>query len=235
MPFLTAEWRRLIMANYAVSPEILSPWLPRGTEIDLHEGVCYVSIVGFLFRDVRIKGVPIPLHRTFEEVNLRFYVRHFADGEWRRGVVFVRELVPRHAITLVANTVYRENYRTVPMTHGWYETDDHLEVSYRWKQGHWQELRVRAEKDPVPITVGSNEEFITEHYWGYARYDEQQTNEYAVTHPRWQIYPVTDYTINVDCGAVYGPEFAHLTDTTPDSVFLAEGSEIAVMEGVRVG
>lgn len=235
MPFLSAEWRRLIMANYVVDPQLLVPWVPTGTEIDVHDGNCYASLVGFLFRDTKVRGVPIPFHRTFEEVNLRFYVRYKADDGWRRGVVFVRELVPRAMISLVANTVYRENYRTVPMEHRWFETDDELEISYRWKKVTWHEMRVRAENRPHPIAVGSHEEFITEHYWGYAKWDEKQTTEYEVRHPRWEVYPIIDYAIDVDCAAVYGPEFGHLTDAEPYSVLLAEGSEVEVMEGGRIG
>ena len=112
--FLTAEWRKLIMANYVVPEESLRPYLPAGTELDLYQGQPYVSLVGFLFQNTRLKSIPIPFHRTFEEINLRFYVQHTTStGERRRGVVFIRELVPRLALSLVANTIYGENYATV--------------------------------------------------------------------------------------------------------------------------
>ena len=233
--FLTAEWRKLIMANYAVDPAILAPYVPRGTELDAWEGVCYASLVGFLFEDVRVKGIAVPFHRTFEEVNLRFYVRYRSSEGWRRGVVFVKEIVPLHAITLVANTLYRENYQTLPMRHSWEITDEELAISYEWKLGNdWQTLALRAHNNPTPILPGSAEEFITEHYWGYARYNDTTTNQYEVTHPRWDVYPVIDHTINIDCGRVYGEEFSGMTDAEPVSVFLAEGSEISVKSGGRV-
>ena len=118
--FLTAEWRKLIMANYVVPEDSLRPHLPVGTELDLYQGRCYVSLVGFLFQNVRLKSVPVPFHRTFEEINLRFYVqRTKSTGEQHRGVVFISEFVPRLALTLVANMVYGENYvRFQPATTG---------------------------------------------------------------------------------------------------------------------
>ncbi|HXO77685.1 MAG TPA: DUF2071 domain-containing protein, partial [Puia sp.] len=88
--FLTAEWRKLIMANYPVDPADLTSLLPVRTELDRWDGEVYVSLVGFQFREVRIRGLPIPFHTRFPEVNLRFYIR-FKEGEtWKRGVVFVR-------------------------------------------------------------------------------------------------------------------------------------------------
>ena len=101
-PFLTANWRYLAMLNFAVDPKILEPLVPSETELDFHEGQTFLSVVGFLFLDTRVIGMPIPLHRDFEEVNLRFYVRRKSADQWRRGVVFVRELVPRAAIAIVA-------------------------------------------------------------------------------------------------------------------------------------
>lgn len=230
MPFLTAQWRKLAFANYPVDPAILEPYVPYGTELDFWGGNCYLSLVGFMFTDVKLLGLPIPFHTKFEEVNIRFYVRRKTIDGWKRGVVFVREIVPKPAITFVANMVYGENYQTLPMRHAWGRTPDGQQtVAYEWKKaGQWQSFRLTIEAETVPITDGSEEEFITEHYWGYAAATEYWTNEYEVTHPRWGLYPVLDHQIEVDFGLVYGPEFAFLNERTPTSVFLAEGSEITV-------
>jgi uncharacterized protein len=166
--FLTAEWRKLIMANYVISPKLLEPYLPEGTVLELYEDRCYVSLVGFLFQDTKIKSIAIPFHRTFEEVNLRFYVQHTtATGERRRGVVFISELVPRFALSLVANTVYGENYATMSMRHEWNEMETEHVVAYRWRhRSRWNELKVTAGLQEEAIEAGSAEEFFTEHYWG---------------------------------------------------------------------
>jgi uncharacterized protein YqjF (DUF2071 family) len=233
--FLTAEWRKLIMANYVVAPEVLEAHVPVGTELDLFEGRCYVSLVGFLFQNTRLKSVPVPFHRTFEEVNLRFYVQHVtAAGERRRGVVFIGELAPRFALSLLANALYGEHYSTVPLRHDWRETGEQRSVAYRWKyRGRWNELRVSAAAEAEAIAAGSAEEFFTEHYWGYTKRGTW-TSEYAVLHPRWKTYPIVDHLIDVDFGSLYGSEFASLAGREPESILLAEGSEIEVRSGERL-
>lgn len=233
--FLTAEWRKLIMANYVVAEELLLPYLPQGTELDKYDGRCYVSLVGFLFQNTRLKSIPIPFHRTFEEVNLRFYVRHTkSTGERRRGVVFLSELVPRFALSLVANTIYGENYATVPLRHHWEQNTEQLSVSYQWRhKSRWNELQVKAAVRPQAIEANSAEEFFTEHYWGYTKRGAW-TSEYEVLHPRWMMYPIVQHSIDVDFGALYGKEFASLATRAPESILLAEGSEIEVRGGERL-
>lgn len=224
----------MVLANYTVDPAILKPYIPFGTELDLWKGKCYVSLVGFMFVNTRVKGIKIPFHVNFEEVNLRFYVRHFDDGNWKRGVVFIKEIVPRAAITFVANTLYKENYHTMPMKHIWFEDERSLNVIYEWYFGEkWHKLSVNASPTLIDLIPGSEEEFITEHYWGYAKDGEMKSSEYEVTHPQWKTYPINRHSIDIDFGAIYGDEFTILNDRKPDSVMLAEGSEITV-ENKRV-
>lgn len=223
------------MANYAVDQKLLLPFLPAHTELDLWNNTCYVSLVGFMFQNTRVMGFRIPFHINFEEVNLRFYVRHFDNGEWKRGVVFLKELVPKAAITFVANTLYGEHYETCPMDHEWKTTAEEIAVSYKWKkQGAWNMIRINTGIHALPIAAGSEEEFITEHYWGYTRISETKTSAYAVEHPRWNVYATKDVLIHVDFGATYGEPFRFLNDEKPVSVFLAEGSAIEVKKGKQL-
>ena len=232
--FLTAEWRKLALAQYAVDREILLKYLPPNTELDDWQGKYYVSLVGFMFIDVKLRGLNIPFHTNFEEVNLRFYVRYKDGEEWKRGVVFIKEIVPLPAITFVANTIYKENYQTLPMNHVWIEQEHQLEVDYLWKSNKkWNKFSVTTSSKAQEILIGSEEEFITEHYWGYTKIGANRTSEYGVEHPRWEAYPIKDYSIDVDFGINYGREFAFLSNTKPNSVMLAEGSEIRVMKGKK--
>jgi uncharacterized protein YqjF (DUF2071 family) len=234
--FLTASWRKLIMAQYAIDPATLTPHLPPGLELDLYQNKCYVSLVGFLFDRVRLKRLAIPFHTSFEEVNLRFYVtRTERDGTRKRGVVFIREFVPRAAITLVASSLYEEPYTTLPMRHTIAATPAALNVSYAWRHsGRWHSLAVEASPTPQPIAPGSEEEFLTEHYWGYTKRTRGNTSEYGVLHPRWSIYPIRSFAIEADFATLYGPTFAHLNHTEPASVLLAEGSDVSVLTGTRL-
>ena len=203
--------------------------VPFGTELDQWDNKNYVSLVGFMFLNTKVLGLKIPFHINFEEVNLRFYVRHKYKGEWRRGVVFIKEIVPKYAITFVANNLYGEHYHTMKMKHQWEEKQDSRHVKYDWlcKQ-KWQSFGVQADLQSKPMIPGSEEEFITEHFWGYTKINKNKTTEYEVSHPSWEVYPVHSYDIQVDYGLVYGNEFSFLNHLEPNSVMLAEGSKIAV-------
>ncbi len=119
MTFLKARWENLILVNYCIDPKLLTPYIPNGTELDLYNNKCYVSLVGFLFKDVKVLGLKIPGYINFEEVNLRFYVKRKVNNTWRRGVVFIKEIVPKSLITVIANTIYNEHYETRKMSHDW--------------------------------------------------------------------------------------------------------------------
>lgn len=233
--FLTAQWRNLLMANYAIDPTILKPYVPCHTELDDFNGVHYVSLVGFLFQDVKVRGIAIPFHTTFEEVNLRFYVHFKEENAWKRGVVFMKEIVPRRAITFVANTLYGENYATHPMKHVWAFEKDAVQVEYHWKVGmEWNYVKAIASPEATPIIKDSAEEFITEHYWGYTAVNERCTGVYEVAHPQWNIHAVKSHDIKCDAAKFYGNAFAQPLSKPPQSVFLADGSPIKVMHGSRL-
>ncbi|MEJ7611166.1 MAG: DUF2071 domain-containing protein [Ferruginibacter sp.] len=228
--FLTAEWNNLIMANYVIDPALLAPYLPVRTELDLYKGKCYVSLIGFMFEQTTVLGIRIPFHVNFEEVNLRFYVRFKEDGVWKRGAVFIKEIVPKRAISFVANNLYNEKYITLPMMHYYREEENRIELGYHWKyRGSWNKLEAITETDAIPMQQGSKEEFISEHYWGYSRFNARTTIEYGVAHVPWYIHPVKDYTIVCDFEKLYGPAFAFMNNNIPDSVFMAKGSPISIM------
>ncbi len=216
------------MANYSVDKKILEKFLPAKTEIDLRNDICYLSLVGFMFKNTKVKGIKIPFHVNFEEVNLRFYVRFNDNGEWKRGVVFIKEIVSKPILSFAANAVYRENYETMPMSHSWTTSEDRLTVEYKWKKSKWNSLKVIADRKTNLIKEGSEEEFITEHYWGYTKISYDRTSEYGVEHPKWEVYNTKEYFIDVNFGEIYGNDFNFLMTEKPVSVFLAEGSEIKV-------
>ncbi|HTF90376.1 MAG TPA: DUF2071 domain-containing protein, partial [Planctomycetota bacterium] len=207
-PLLTAAWRELAMLNFEVDPRLLEPRVPAGTELDAWQGSTLVSVVGFLFEDTRLLGVPIPWHRNFEELNLRFYVRRRGAEGWRRGVVFVKEIVPRAAIARVARALYNEPYVALPMGHAIDEQGTVRRVSYSWSfRGREDSLRVEVEGEPCAIVDGSAEEFIAEHYWGYTRQRDGSTLEYQVEHPRWRIWRAREAKLDCNVRELYGSEF----------------------------
>jgi uncharacterized protein YqjF (DUF2071 family) len=238
--FLTGAWRWLVMLNFEVDPTILQSRVPRGTVLDQHNGKTYVSLVGFLFRDTRVLGAPIPGHRDFEEVNLRFYVRRELENEVRRGVVFVREIVPRSAVAAVARWTYNEPYITLPMRHTITPPqpvgeEAPREAAYQWQwRGRWNELRLSPTGEGALPAAGSHEEFITEHYFGYTKQRDGSTIEYRVEHPTWRQWKAAEATFDVDVATLYGEEFAPFIKGTPASALFADGSPIVVRRPVRL-
>ena len=229
MSFLTAQWNDLALFNYEIDPELLKEYVPIGTEIDLWNNKCYISLIGFMFEEVKILGMKIPLHTNFEEVNLRFYVKRLENGIWKRGVVFIKEIVPKRAISIVANTLYKEHYQTLRMRNSRSENETSKIFKYSWRKNKkWNSIEMITAKNPIPIDINSEAEFITEHYFGYTKYNNAKTVEYGVTHPRWEQLEVLNYTIDVDFISTYGNEFSFLQDLKPTSAMLAKGSKITI-------
>jgi uncharacterized protein YqjF (DUF2071 family) len=235
--FLTAAWRHLAMLNYEVPRRLLEPLVPAGTELDAFDGVVLTSVVGFRFLDTRVLGIPIPWHRDFDEVNLRFYVRgRDDDGAWHRAVVFIRELVPRRAIALVARWRYNEPYLAVPMRH-----DLALEhaakgapgrAAYSWRMhGRWHRLEVGTAGLPAVPKPGSEAEFVAEHYWGYTTQRDGSSMKYQVAHPPWRVWDAAAAELDCDVRTVYGAGFAEYLSGPPRSALLAEGSPVTVYQG----
>ena len=231
IPFLTAEWRDLLILNYEVAPDRLRPCLPAGTALDLYEGKALVSFVGFRFLHTRLRGIPIPGHTDFDEMNLRFYVtRTLPDGTVRRGVTFLGEIVPRRAIAAMARTIYGEPYQRRAMRH---RLEDGLAYECRIG-GKWQGIRGRAVGPWRLATEDPAAAFITEHYWGYTRRSDTRTDEYAVRHPVWRVRDALDASCTLDLAATYGPALHGLIRPVVHSAHVAEGSAVEVHHGTRL-
>jgi uncharacterized protein YqjF (DUF2071 family)/predicted DCC family thiol-disulfide oxidoreductase YuxK len=227
--FLTAQWRDLLMLTYEIDPLVLEPLVPAGTVLDQWRGQTLVSVVGLRFKDTRVRGVAVPLHRDFDEVNLRFYVRrHLPDGELRRGVVFVRELVPRTAVAWLARLVYNEPYRAVPMRSATAGSAAGR-IVYEWRAGGgWQRLAATAIGTPVVPGPGSAAAFVTEHFWGYTRQRDGGTLEYEMAHPAWRVRQAEQPVLDADVAGLYGAAFVSALSGPPTSALIAEGSAVTV-------
>lgn len=231
--FLTAEWKHLLMLNYAVDPSLLAPLVPAGTELDSHNGKTYLSLIGFEFNKTRLRGVRVPFHQSFEEINLRFYVRR---GD-RRGVVFIRELVPKFAVAAIARFAFNENYSSMPMSHriGLDVNGDVIAAEYAWGRDAARcTMRVETSGKSYLPQAGSLSEFITEHYWGYAAQKNGGCLEYEVKHPQWRVREAVRHEFAGDASGVYGAQFAQVLRREADSGFLAEGSDVTVFAGAKI-
>ncbi len=230
--FLEAKWRDLVMLSWSLDPAVLAPRVPAGTELDLFEGRCFVSLVAFRFEDTVVCGIPIPWHRDFEEINLRFYGTHREGSELRHAVVFIKEIVPRAAIAFVARVVYGEPYEAMPTTSEVQEDAGGKTASYSWRQGERaHSVSMECGSTAALPAPGSMEEFIAEHYWGYTAHGGSSSTEYRVEHPQWTVRAAKAASCKIDAASLYGAEFAAVLSGPPESAFLAEGSEIKVHTG----
>jgi uncharacterized protein YqjF (DUF2071 family) len=237
--FLTSAWRHLVLLTLEVEARVLLPRLPAGLELDLHEGRALVSLVGFQFLETRVLGVPLPFLQRFEEVNLRFYVRREAPEGPRRGVVFVKEVVPRWPIAAGARWFFNEPYRTMPMRH---RTD--LEegtprpggtFAYEWKAaGRWNRLAAQVGAPLGLAAPDSGPEFVVERYWGYTRQRDGSTVEYRVRHPPWRLWAGLAPALEVDFEGLYGLNALGPRTGEPWSALIADGSAVTVSRGTRV-
>jgi uncharacterized protein len=225
--FLTAEWNNLLMLNYAVDASLLKPLVPPGTELDSFEGKTYISLVGFEFNRTRVLGFAVPFHQNFEEVNLRFYVRRGA----KRGVVFIRELVPLYMVAAIARWAFNENYSCVPMWH----RIEAGNAEYAWKLGSARcVMSIETAGESFLPPEGSVSQFITEHYWGYASQKGGGCLEYEVQHPPWSVWNAKTASFSGNVDALYGAQFAQVLKREPDSAFLAKGSPVTVFRGAKI-
>ena len=231
LPFLSADWRTLALLNYAVDPELLRPFVPRGVELDSWRGIHFVSLVGFLFRRTRVFGVPVPLHGEFEEVNLRFYVVRRAAGGDRHGVTFLREIVAPPAVALGAKVSYNEPYvvRSTRRALRFDAADAPRHVEYGWGPAHAAcTIDVETTGDGALPASGSQEEFLSARHWGYTRQRDGGTIEYEVPHARWRVWASASATLTGSLEDVFPGEFASVLGAPPASAFVAEGSGVTV-------
>lgn len=225
------------MLNFSIEPKLLRKYLPAGTETDQWDGTTFISLVAFRFLNTKVRGLAIPFHRHFEEINLRFYVRSHGPEGWRRGVVFVREVVPRRAIANIARWLYNENYQACPTRSTIVDPSDAHSgsVEYGWKHGgQWLTVGAQFTGKPDLPAPNSQEEYITEHYWGYSSQRDGSTMEYQVEHPQWRVWSAAETTLDGDFIGFYGSEFADALTSPPSSVFVADGSPVNVRKGKRL-
>lgn len=227
--FLKANWENIIMANYKIDSKILEPFIPKGVELDLFDGKCYVSLVGFMFKKTKLFNIPIPHFGTFEEINLRFYVIRKDGNQIKRGVVFINETIPYPIVAWMANKLYKEHYTVIPTKHEISNVDNTIKIKFDWLLNKkWNSIYVEASDECFPMKSNSLENFIYEHYYGYTKVDADKTLEYKLQHPSWNTFKVLDYKIDCDFEAMYGKAFSVLNQTKPEAVFIAEGSSVKV-------
>jgi uncharacterized protein len=227
--FLSAKWENLIIITFKTSPDNLIKFLPYGLELDTINGEAFISIVAFDFNDTKVKGISIPFINNFPEINLRYYVRK----NDKRGVVFIKEFVPKSLVALVAKLIYNEPYEKIDMSCS-SEINSKIKIVHEFtKDSNDYSIILTAENKPYLPMEDTMEHFLKEHSFGFGKMNGR-TTQYEVHHPVWEIYPVLDYAYNVDFGKLYGSDFEFLNAQQPVNVLFAKGSEVKVFTHQKI-
>lgn len=226
---LTADWTNLLIATFEADKRLLREYIPSKTELNDWNGKYYMSLLGFMFSRPVIASIPSPFYRCFEEINLRFYVRHKSRSGWRNGVVFIKEIAPSKLIGLTAKWLYHENFISLPMTHAFTSNDRESKTAYYWDTGHeWNHLELATginPREPVPYSL---ESFTRDHYYAYTRQSPGKTREFEIEHPPWRIYPAISFDMKLDAATIYGKQFVDYFKQPPSTSFLMDGSRTNV-------
>ncbi len=225
--YLQAQWKHLVLANYAVPDSVLEPYLPDNCELDKYEGSAYLSLVAFQFKETKVYGLKWPGYTNFPEYNLRFYIK--LNGV--RGVCFIREYVPSKLIAWIARSVYNEPYKAANLQDIVESNAETIAAQYSLNdQGATFNVVVKGNNSPYEPPSDSIEHFFKEHELGVGRSKSGETVTYNVHHPIWRVYPIQEYALSIDWERVYGQQFSFLQGREPNSLCFAEGSEITVFK-----
>lgn len=227
--FLSANWNDIVMINYEAPKDCLIPYIPYGTELDDFEGKFYVSLVGFKFLKSKIFNVAIPFLGSFDEVNLRFYVKRKVNNEIRRGVVFISEIVPFKTVAILANVLYKEHYLACKMESDINIKNDSKHLKYGWQflnENYF--IKATFSNKCQELYPNTHSYFIYEHYYGYTKVNDKTTWEYKVNHATWKINEVIDFDVKCDFDKVYGNNFSFLNEQKPHSIYNAIGSRVTI-------
>lgn len=227
IPFLTAAWRHLLFVNFVAEPGHLIPSLPPGTELDLYDGRAMVSLVGLRFIRTKVIGVPVPFLGAFDQVDLRFCVlRRSPNGDVRRGVVFLRELVPQSVLAFAARLTLHEPFEAAALRssvpYGGFDATGRIE--YTWQlENQWYVIDALTKGKPGTPEPGSETGWLAHRLWSYTRHPDGSTLEFEFSHPRWRTWDVTPDRVRIDAEAL---RLAPALSGRPHSAFVAEGSKI---------
>jgi uncharacterized protein len=222
---LTAHWTNLVTATFETDKHFLQKYLPAKTELNDWNARYFMSIVAFLFEKPRLLGIPSPFYNSFEEINLRFYVRRKLNNEWRKGVVFIKEIAPYYIPAQTAKWLYRENFISVPMKHEFINSNKLMYRSYACKiSKEWNYLNMESACIHTETGLGDVENFIRDHYWAYTRKGSNKTLEFQIEHPPWKIFPAIKFDMHLDTGTIYGEQFKDYFAEKPVDAFLMDGS-----------
>jgi hypothetical protein len=105
LPFdANTVWAEAVSVNVRVQPQALRPLIPAVFDLDLHDGMAYVSLTASRLKDFGVSVLPPALRMNFYQATYRAHVvfRDFG-GRTIRGCYFVRSETNSRLMSLAAN------------------------------------------------------------------------------------------------------------------------------------
>lgn len=232
---ISSEFRKVALLNYVVPPEVVEKYLPKYTKPDLYNGNCFISLVGFQVKKLKVNELKVPLIKDFDEIDLQIYVKRFNGATWEKGVVVISRIFDQPGVAELTNTIFKTNYSSMPTTGEVMETEKSLEVKYSWRlNGEQQSFSVKSNKLAAPYDKDTQASFLLDRPLGFIKTNNKETLQYTVSHADWHLYTVDEYAIDVDFSRQFDPVLNILNSMIPYSVILTEGSTVEIGENVEV-
>ena len=225
-PFLTAHERYIAMLSYRADPALVKPYIPTEVELDLYGGEMFLSLVAFLSLETRLPLFSNLKQTNFERIDLRFNVRRKSADTWRRGISFVRRILPKAVASGMARAFPTEIASGSPLKSDIVDCDNTINVNYSWKCAtKWRSLQMCAAGTPRAIPAGTFEDYLLERNWYFGEF-RRGCSEYRVERPRWRVWEVSCANLDHDINKLFPEEFAQLLSRPPALQLLAEGSHV---------
>lgn len=232
---ISSEFRKVALLNYIVPPEVVEKYLPKYTKPDFYNGNCFISLVGFQVKKLKVSDVKVPLIKDFDEIDLQIYVKRFDGARWVKGVVIISRIFDQPGAATLTNTLFKTNYTSMPTTSEVNETEEGLEVKYSWQlNGKEQSFSVKSNNLAAPYDKDTEAAFILDRSLGFIKAGEEETFQYTINHASWHLYTVEEYAVDVDFSRQFDPVLNILNTMVPQSVILTEGSTVEIGENVEV-
>lgn len=154
-------WERVLFAHWRVDPDVLRPHVPEALGLETFDGSAWLGITPLHLSGLRFRGtLPVPVMSSFEQVNVRTYVRAAGmPGVW----LFSLDCSSRLAVE-AARRLYKLPYHRARIT----VEGDAFEAARLGAPAVVFSARYRPAGPVEPARPGSLEEFLTERYCLYA-------------------------------------------------------------------
>lgn len=214
--FLTTLWGYQWFQTWEVEPDLLLPYLPHKIGLYTERQKAIVSIVASFFENTKVKGIQVPFHVSFPQIDLRFYVEHKNS----LGIGFIKQIVPRYCISLWANRIFNEKYVTLPLEFQRLNHENGFLAFYKlWNKKQYNSIEIFSTNDLKPL----EHDLYNDLKWGFSNDSYKNLLRYRIeAGETYQTFNEVEASINFEYDKLFGNQWGFLKKHEPiHSFFLA--------------